>query len=248
MRIRQLALVANELGPVVDDLCAVFGVEVSFNDPSVGEFGLKNALIPFNNRFLEVVSPTEEGTTAGRLLQKRGGDGGYMVLIQVDSLPEMRKHLEKVGVRIIWEIDLPDAATLHLHPKDVGAAIVSFDVAIPPESWRWAGPWEDKIHTDVVKDFAGIEIQSKNPGATAVSWSEVLGVSAHEVEKDHLEIELGGDVIRFVPATDKRGDGLSGIDLHVADREHILRTAKERGLPCTEHSVVIGGTKFRLLD
>jgi len=35
MRLRQVALVARELEPVVDDLCAVLDVQVSFRDPGV---------------------------------------------------------------------------------------------------------------------------------------------------------------------------------------------------------------------
>ena len=71
MHIRQVALVARDLEPVVADLCAVFGLEVAFRDPGVGEFGLHNAVMPVGTTFLEVVSPVREGTTAGRFLEKR---------------------------------------------------------------------------------------------------------------------------------------------------------------------------------
>ncbi len=39
-----------------------------------------------NDTFLEVVSPVTAGTTAGRLLEKRGVDGGYMIILQTDSV------------------------------------------------------------------------------------------------------------------------------------------------------------------
>ncbi len=140
MQLRQVALVARDLQAVVDDLCAVLGLEVCFHDPGVEEFGLHNALMPIGTSFLEVVSPQREGTTAGRLLERRRGDGGYMVIAQVDDLAAERKRIEELGVRIVWQVALPDAETIHLHPRDVGAAIVSFDQMRPPESWRWAGP------------------------------------------------------------------------------------------------------------
>ena len=44
MRLRQIAFVARELGPVLDDLCAVLGIEVCFNDPGVAHFGLHSHL------------------------------------------------------------------------------------------------------------------------------------------------------------------------------------------------------------
>ena len=45
MRIRQIALVAEELDPVVDELCGVLDLEVGFRDPGVSEFGLHNAVM-----------------------------------------------------------------------------------------------------------------------------------------------------------------------------------------------------------
>jgi len=66
MRLRQVALVARELDPVVADLTAVLGIEVAFHDPGVAEFGLRNAVMPVGDTFLEVVSPVQENTTAGR--------------------------------------------------------------------------------------------------------------------------------------------------------------------------------------
>lgn len=246
MRIRQLAMVARDLDPVVADLCAVFGVEVCYSDPGVGEFGLHNALMPFNNRFLEVVAPVKEDTTGGRLLEKRGGDGGYMVIIQVDDHARQRTHVEDHGARIVWEIDHPQAATFHLHPKDLGA-ILSFDVARPPESWLWAGPWEDKVRTEVIQDFAGVEIQSDDPKATADRWATLVQQPARETGPDEYAIALGGDTIRFVKATDGRGPGMSGIDVKVKDRDRIIATARDRGLPVNGDVVTIGGTHFRLV-
>ncbi|MCP5069350.1 MAG: hypothetical protein GY946_22525, partial [bacterium] len=46
MRLRQIALVAKELDPVVERLCSVLGIEVGFNDPGVAAFGLVNAVMP----------------------------------------------------------------------------------------------------------------------------------------------------------------------------------------------------------
>lgn len=247
MRIRQLALVAKELDPVVEDLRAVFGVVVCHNDPGVAEFGLHNALMPFNNRFLEVVSPIQEGTTCGRLLDKRGGDGGYMVIVQVEDHERERERIDELGVRVVWEISLPMASTFHLHPKDTGGALLSFDVATPPESWYWAGPWEDKVRTEVVKDFAGIELQSADPKALASRWGQILDRPVEAQGDSGYGIELGGDTLRFVPDADGRGEGLSGILVAVADRERVLSAAKDRNLPTTEDSVSICGTVFRLV-
>ena len=79
------------------------------------------------DQFLEVVSPIEEGTTAGRLLDKRSGDGGYMVIYEVDDLDRRVEHLSANDVRIVWSGDLPDIRGRHLHPRDVGGDLVATD-------------------------------------------------------------------------------------------------------------------------
>jgi len=46
LRVRQIALVANKLAPIVDDMKNVLGLEVCYRDPGVKVFGLENALFP----------------------------------------------------------------------------------------------------------------------------------------------------------------------------------------------------------
>ena len=101
IRLRQVALVAADLDSVVGELCSTLDLEVVFNDPGVGEFGLHNALMMIGDQFLEVVAPTTNGTTAGRLLDKRDGDGGYMAIYEVDDLDRRMEHLEERGVRTV---------------------------------------------------------------------------------------------------------------------------------------------------
>ena len=86
MRIRQIALVTTELAPVRDALFELLGLDDAFIDDEVSQFGLENAVMTIGTTFLELVSPVQTGTTAGRLLERRGGDGGYMVIVQVDDL------------------------------------------------------------------------------------------------------------------------------------------------------------------
>ena len=101
IRLRQVALVARDLDAVVGELCEHLGLTVCFHDPGVAAFGLRNALMMIGDQFLEVVSPTQPGTTAGRLLDKRNGDGGYMAIYEVDDLDSIvGRTAEILGVPI----------------------------------------------------------------------------------------------------------------------------------------------------
>src|ERR1700759_3013199 len=142
MRLRQIALVGQDLAAAEADIRAILGLDYAYNDPGVGKFGLKNAVFPVGETFLEVVSPKQAGTTAGRLLEKRGGDGGYMVILQVRDIADARAHIASAGAGVGEQADLQGGtvAMSHVHPRDVGGAILSVDYMHPWDRWEWGGP------------------------------------------------------------------------------------------------------------
>lgn len=250
MRLRQIALAARDLDAATDDLCAVLGIEIAFRDPGVKVFGLRNAVMPVGDTFLEVVSPIDPGASAARWLSRRGGDGGYMAILQTPDLAAERRRLERLGVRVVWEASLEDIAAIHLHPRDVGAAIVSFDEPRPPESWRWAGPWRGHVRNDRVGVLRGAVLQAADPDALAARWGEVLGlpVSRGGSQKKQAHIELEGGTLRFEQAVDGRGEGLAAIEIEAVDAARCLDVARERGLETDrEGAVRICGTRIALV-
>ncbi|HTC60533.1 MAG TPA: hypothetical protein VK691_10510, partial [Solirubrobacteraceae bacterium] len=140
VRLRQAVLVAQELEPVAAALRTALGLGEPFRDPGVGEFGLANTVFAVGDCFLEVISPTRPDTAAGRYLTRRGGDGGYMAIFDLEDLDGARSRALGLGVRVVWQLDLPDISGTHLHPADTRGAIVSLDQSRPYGSWRWGGP------------------------------------------------------------------------------------------------------------
>jgi catechol 2,3-dioxygenase-like lactoylglutathione lyase family enzyme len=209
IRLRQVALVARDLAATEKAIIEALGLELCYRDPGVATFGLHNALFPIGDKLLEVISPTEDGTTAGRLLDKRGGDGGYMVIFEIDDLDQMRRQLDEAGARVVFEATIEGITGLHLHPRDVGGAIVSVDQVHEWGEWPWAGPdWKQHVRTDVVRGISHVDIQANDPSAMATRWSEVLGRPAQ-----NNSIALDEGTIRFVPVADDRGEGISAVEL-----------------------------------
>jgi hypothetical protein len=246
MRLRQVALVAQELVPVRKQFFNLFGLQRDFNDPGVGEFGLENSVMAIGDTFLEVVAPVKEDTTAGRLLERRGGDGGYMVIVQTDDLAADNARIEELGVRKVWEVNLHDAQAFHMHPRDVGGDIVSFDQMSPPESWKWAGHDWQKRGANLVDEIVGVEIQAHDVGAMADRWAEVFGKEVSFGE-DCLLISLESGEIRFLEDTNGRGDGVCGVDLRTGNLASILEIAKQEGLKVEGNRVTVCGTDFRFV-
>ncbi len=214
-RLRQVALVARDCGQVAGELSRAFGWPEPFHDPGVGQFGLTNAVFAAGDTFVEVVAPARPDTTAGRYLEKRGGDGGYMAIFQVPDLAAARRRVASLGVRVVWATDLPDIAGTHLHPRDVPGAIVSLDWAAPEQSWRWAGPsWTGQVPEHAPGGVTGLTIEVDDPPATARRWAAVLGLSAAD-RGDATVVELPdpGQRLRFVPARSGRGEGITEVTI-----------------------------------
>jgi len=244
MDIRQIVMVSASRDPIVDELHNLFGIKVAFNDPGVEHFGLENAVLPIGTDFLEIVSPIEKNTTAGRYLDKRNGDGGYMVIIQVDDFQEAHNNVKKNNISIVWESMHEDANAIHLHPKQMGGAIVSLDWMNPKESWKWAGPkWHDFVDTTNLKSIAGIEIQSDNPKDMKTTWQSVLGISNEKVTRN--EIHLDNTWIRFVEDKDGRGSGISAFCFEVDNKDYLENKARDLNL-IHEGNIYIGGVRFLL--
>lgn len=250
LRLRQLCLVARELAPVEEDLCAVFGVRVCHRDPEVGQFGLHNALMPFGTSFVEVVAPLREGTTAGRYLERRKGDGGYMVILDSESLHRWRAHVDAIGVRIAAPLAIGDYEGMQLHPRDTGGALLEINTTrngadLQGPYWP-AGPhWRDAVSQQRVDGITGAVLQADDPSALAERWGRIL---QRPVERDGAgwRLSLDNATLRFIAPRDDRGEGLAGIELGARDAGAIRSTAEVRGLATDAHGVFVGGTHFAL--
>lgn len=250
MRIRQIALVGEDLAKAKAEIVDVLGLGKDYPDPGVGHFGLHNAVWPIGDTFLEVVAPMQEGTTAGRLLEKRGGDGGYMVIMQLDGdMAGTRKRMADIGVRIVHQTDRDDGkvAYSHLHPRDVGGAILSLDVMVPKERWEWGGPdWQKNVKTDTSLEIVGAELQGEDPEAMATRWGEVMQRPVTYRDGQWV-VGVDGGEIRFVPVTDGRGDGLRAFDVKVRDPDAVKARAKARGAVDADGTVKLCGTRVELV-
>ncbi len=234
VRLRQIALVASELHTTIEALNAELGTDVCFQDPGVGVFGLHNALLALGDTFLEVVSPTEPDTAAGRYLERRGGDGGYMVLLQLsaEERAACRQRGAALNIREVHQAEDTHGGDhivgTHFHPADTGGAILSIDTATPPESWGWAGAeWSASVRTERAGPILAVEIQSDDPMSLAARWAELLD----QPIKDSATVALSdGGEIRFVTAVDGRGDGVASIEVEALDRALADRSAQLAGI------------------
>jgi len=253
LRLRQICLVAKELAPAEEALCDVFGVQVCYRDQGVAKFGLENALFPFGNQFLEVVAPTQDDTAAGRYIDRRGGDGGYMFITQCDDHAPRHARVQELGVRTVFEADRPDYRLMQLHPRDTGGTFFEIDEQRGTNAyevdgpWHPAGPdWKAGQVLDRVTGISAAEIQCADPNAIAKRWSDIAQIPLTE-ESGISVMALDNATARFVPCTDGRPEGLGGIDVVAADKAAILASAEARGAVSGDNQVTLCGTRINLV-
>ena len=255
IQLRQVALVARELKPVIEDLTTILGINPCYIDPGVGVFGLENTLMPVGRNFLEVVAPVEENTAGGRYLDRRQGDGGYMVITQADSRAtqvEIRENALANGVRVAHEVERGDWHLCQLHPGDLKAAFLEVESDQYNDFqgfWHPVGGlgWEEQVKQDVTVDFLGVELQSPVPLELAELWGNVAGLPISRTD-DAFEMQLNNAHVRFVEEQDGRGPGLGGVDIQVKNRETLLQNARERNCYINDDQVDICGVRWYLHD
>ena len=247
MRIRQVALAASDLEKTDATLRRLLGCDQSYADPEIIYFGLDNRLYTLGDCFLEVVSPVQPNTAAGRFLDRRGGDGGYMVIVQVENLAQEQVRLADTAIRTVFADDRGNAKAIHLHPRDVPGAIPSLDEMSPPESWLWAGDgWEQRAGR-YARGILAVEIRSPDPKATGQCWAEAYGIELVQAGNG-WHLEMGGTEIRFTHDAEATEPALMAIDVDAVYLNAICAAADGLGLERDGHVVTVCGVAFNFLS
>jgi hypothetical protein len=236
LRLRQVCLVAGDLEREAARIGSLFGLVVCHRDPNVAKYGLANVLFAVGTTFLEIVSPTEAGTAAGRFLERHGGRHGYMVILDCDDPERYRRRADSLGIRVANVIRHEAYLGVQLHPKDTGGAMLEFNSTTGGTdvlgAYGPAGPdWQRAIRTGRVRSIAGVEIDTPDPDRIARRWASILEREVRDAGRGGRRIALDAGTIDFVPS---RGS------------QEVLTTVVLEAADAKEGSVEACGVRFRL--
>ncbi|KAF1829409.1 hypothetical protein BDW02DRAFT_574005 [Decorospora gaudefroyi] len=247
-RLRQIALVTEDAERAKHLLTHVLGTEVVFEDAAVGQWGLKNFLVPLGGDLIEVVSPIREGTTAGRLLEKRG-EGGYMVIMQTEDAKRRRKYIEAERLAsVIFEHEQGDAVCIQYHPKGIkGGMMPELDSHTPGPNnptpvrtrfspWHACGPHSDGYtpamertqHLTLERCVLRLQPGDPAPEDAAGQWEAIFGVAA---TRDWLAFT--NTRMRFIAGSEGLPAGLVSITIGVQGKdeyEAMVQRARDAGV------------------
>lgn len=251
MRLRQIALMTDDLETATAEVTDLLDAQVCYRDPGVALFGLRNVLIPLGSDFLEILAPEKEDTAGGRHLKRRG-PGGYMVIFQCEDGKAAREHAVQAGARAVWQYDESGIHATHFHPRSLPGAIVSIDsmeesnpdYRRPDARWHWAGPdWKSHRKDNGILGLRGAVIRSRDSAGAIDRWQEVLGLGHSEQNSASLRLDNGE--IHFEAGSDEDSD-FPAFRLGHTDIPGLLARAKKMGLPHDEGSVDVAGIRIEL--
>lgn len=223
IRIRQIAICTDDIWPVETAVAQQLEVTPVHRDKPSAPIWMYNSVIAVGQTFLEILQPERDSAPTQKFLDKQGGPGGYMLLLQVDDLEAARNRAEAAAVRVV--MDAPKrsyhgvtGAAIHLHPGDTGGVLTSFDWMEDWDSWAWGGqawPWHQR--TDVVSGIVGAEISCQDPTKVAERFSQIIGRSVD----NNGRMDLDESYINFVQSDTDQRDRLTAIDLLATDRSRV---------------------------
>ncbi|KAF1941689.1 hypothetical protein EJ02DRAFT_192963 [Clathrospora elynae] len=262
-RLRQIALVTKDLEQAKELLTYVLGTEVVYEDAAVAQWGLKNVLLTLGGDIIELVSPIKEGTTAGRLLKKRG-DGGYMIIMQAEDAKKRRAYIETQGLsKVVYEHEHGDAVCVQYHPKGIKGGMMPEldshapgpDYPTPVQSrfspWHACGP-DRNSYISAMKRAQHLTLEGcvlrLQPGdlgheAAARQWEDVFGVARSRDLLAFTNARLG-----FIPGKEGQPEGLVSITVGVNSKyeyDAILERARIAGV-CRIGCIDMCGVKWYL--
>ncbi|MEP2988168.1 MAG: VOC family protein [Parasphingorhabdus sp.] len=237
-RLRQLVIAceSQDSYPVLQD---ILSLGQPFHDQGVSEFGLHNAVFALGDQFLEIVVPVSDKAPAKRFIE-RSGEGGYMAIFQTNDIAAARQQAEKAGIRSVWNIDLDDISATHLHPADIGGAIVSIDQANPAESWRWGGKnWENQ---STPGRLTGAVCSSPDPEVLSTKWAAALGLETNRHASGY-QLDLDAGQLLFVEGEEEK---MQQFHLATPDPAENIARAEKLGLSAVGNVISFAGVSLKL--
>ena len=99
----------------------------------------------------------------------------------------------------------------------------------------------------LITGFRAAEMQSYDPEGLARRWAEVLDRTLAVDAQANPCFELYDATLRFVKATDGRGEGLGGLDLACSDPVEVKRRALAAGCAVEDDTVMLCGMRLKLV-
>ena len=217
-RVRHYVIAAKDMEATCDQLYRMLEVKPIAkppgNEPTLA-FGFRTKMIRVGTTLIEVVSPIREKHQLQDFFIERGGDGGYMVVMQTYDDDALLARAAAANHKLAFEIkNFMGQHLMQFDQKTFGSRF-EFYKYTPEDNW-WGNPLNgDYNDPKAAEDIAGAEVAVENPGGVAeTAASTFLG------KRDGARVTFIDRRIDFVEPVGK-ARGLTAIYLKARDRGRV---------------------------
>ena len=100
------------------------GLQPSYIGP-LPEEGIKHAILPTGDTFLELIEPTDPQGAVAKFLEARG-EGLYTIFLEVDDLDALVKSLKEKDIKLVdtGSLSNPPMKYAFVHPRSASGVIL----------------------------------------------------------------------------------------------------------------------------
>ena len=230
-RVRHYVLATHDMNFVCEQIYEVLGLAAMPKPDGPGAteaYGFYSTMMKIGTTMLEVVQPIKPDHLLNRWFDERGGDGGFMVVLQTYDADALKARAATEGLTLTRDMQFRGQHMLQFDYKHFGTHFELYKYT-PEEDW-WGDP-NGRPYPDarVASDIVGSEVAVENPAAIAAQAARLF-LGTQEGNK----VRFGDRHVDFVEAQGQ-WRGLTALDLKARDPLRIGDWAR------------IGGVKFRFV-
>jgi hypothetical protein len=210
---------SRNLEEAIDKGRALFAAGESEIDPGMANLGLRHEVLQIGSgSFVEICTPLDPTDASPGSKFLRGGEGGYMLVIEVSSAEELRNRVTAAGLKLPF-VDLHEGNDVtQLHPREFGT-LVEADQIRTAHDWHYPTLESCPTVTSTTGMIA-VDVAVEDPAAMISRWIEIFDVTP--VDQSSVALSNGG-IVRFIPADGQRR-GVIAIDVAASRNDDIGRS------------------------
>lgn len=231
-RVRHYVLATHDRDFVCDQIYEFLGLAPTPKPAGPGtteKYGFYSTMMRVGGTMLEIVQPIKPDHHLNGWLAERGGDGGYMVVMQNFDAAALKARAAQENLKLTRDQMFLGQHMTQFDYKRFGTHFETYQYS-PEDDW-WGnpltGPYSD---ARVASDVVGGEVAVENPQEIAAQIARLFNGGTPDGEG----VRFGDKKINFVPS-DGQWRGLVALDLKAREAQRVGDWAR------------IGGVKFRLV-
>jgi hypothetical protein len=230
-KVRHYVLATEDMAFVCEQIYEVLGLPAPPKKEGPGPteaFGFYSTMMRVGTTMLEIVQPMKADHHLSKWLEERGGDGGYMVVMQTFDADKLKARAAAEKLTLTRDMMFKGQHMLQFDYHHFGTHFELYKYT-PEDGW-WGDPASPRYSdARVAVDIIGGEVAVEDPAAIA---RQTAGLFLGKLDGDR--VHYGDRTIGFVPAKGQYR-GLVALDLKARDPLRVGDWAR------------IGGVKFRFV-